>query len=138
MVGEQCGSAADRSDVTLTLEAPPLFSGPSDGTTIAKDAEFAWSSFDDGIYMLQLNAQLESAASPRIDVFTVENKAVWPDLSGIGAVFPAAAAYQCFVVGLGPYASMDEALGLTGLGAPFPVETRRSYSTMVGVTTTSP
>jgi hypothetical protein len=52
----------------------------------------------------------------------------WPDLSFLGITFPKGAHYTCSVGGIGPFASIDDAIGSDGLTSPFPVESWRSYS----------
>jgi hypothetical protein len=135
MLTEQCGIAAGQTTVTVTVQPPPTLSSPADGASVTRTTEFSWSAFDGGIYMLQLSGNPEGAGMPRMDVFTHDVRTGWPDLSGVGVSFPGGANYLCSVGGLGPYASMDDALGPAGVAAPFPAETRKSYSGTIHLTT---
>jgi hypothetical protein len=131
---ERCGISLRDGDATVTLQQAPSVSSPGDGATVTKDTQFSWSRFDGGVHVLQLEPS-SSATGPRIYLFTSLTNTLWPDLAGVGVAFPASASYQCAVGGLGPYTSMDDALGPDGLGAPFPSEIRRSFSPTLNVTT---
>ena len=85
--------------------------------------------------MLELEADIPSRATPSIRVLTASANAVWPDLSRIGVPFPQGAGYQCGVTGLGPFATIDDAIGPDGLGAVIRRETRQSDSLTVEATT---
>jgi hypothetical protein len=143
VVTDRCGVSFDHPDLTVTLQPPPSFSSvpssatsPSNAVTVTESTPLSWTSFENGLYLLQMKAVPATAATPHIYVFTSETTTSWPDLSAIGVAFPVGASYESTITGLGPYATTDDALGPAGVGAPFPVERRRSSSPTVFMTTT--
>jgi len=83
---------------------------------------------------------------PRIKVITASRSTTWPDLRALGIAFPTLrrafpegnAAYKCMVGLLQPYASMDDAYGPQGLGAPLPKDRRQAFSENIAVRAPSP
>ncbi len=102
---------------------------------VAKAAPFSWTRFDGGVHELSLEAQHPSRATPSIYVLTAATSTTWPDLTSIGIPFPGGATYECAIGGLGPYATLDDALGADGLSATMPTEARRSNSRPIQVRT---
>lgn len=136
---ERCGLAFDADPVSLELQAAPALLAPSDGDVIDETTPFRWSAFEAGIHCLELRpAGGPSPTTPAVTVFTADTEAVLPPLSSLDVTFPEGAAYTVDVIGLGPYASVDAALGPDGIGALIAVETRRSTSSAVEVTTAAP
>ena len=134
-VTEICGLTAGLSGFTVTLEPPPSLTAPADMTTVSSSTMFTWSTFAGGIHLLVLQPAAASAATPRIDLFTAETSTVWPSLSDMGVAFPGETSYEVSIEGLGPYASMDDAVGPGGIASTFPAELRRSISESIAVTT---
>lgn len=134
ILSQKCGVKLGDQNVSLELQAAPAFSSLSEGATVGPTDELSWSSFDSGIHVLELMAFPPSPTNPNIYRFQSDTTATWPDLGPIGVSFPAGAAYQCSVGGLGPYTSMEDAFGPMGLGASFPSETRKSFSPVIDVT----
>jgi len=131
---QRCGVSVDQKDVELTLQSPPTLLSPLPDTAIASGTPFAWTGFDNGVYLLQLEVTPPSEPIPRIYLFTSDTSTPLPDLTALNVGFPSGAGYRCTIAGLGPYASMDEATGPGGLGAARPTEIRRSFSPPINVT----
>jgi hypothetical protein len=132
---QECGISLGTVNLDVALQAPPLLSGPTDGSTVTTNTAFSWTGFDNGIEVLMLLPLAPSATVPRIYVFTNETSARWPDLSAIGVAYAKQTTYQCQVEGLGPYESIDEAMGPDGVGTPYPASLRRSVSPAITITT---
>ena len=132
---EQCGITPGQTPFALTLQAIPAVSSPADGAMVTKDTPLSWAGVDRGVYLLQFAPLAESAVTPRIDVFTAGTSAIWPDLTVAGVAFPSETNYEWTVGAFGPFASIDDALGPQGIGAPLPTEIRRSYSTIIHLAT---
>jgi hypothetical protein len=131
----RCGLAPGATDAALTLEAPPSLLEPNARDLVQPSTVFSWTPFAGGVHVLSLDADPPTARTPSLRVFTAATQAPWPDLSSFGIPFPASAAYQCTVGGLGPYGTMDDAFGPGGVSALVPAETQRSYSAQVALTT---
>jgi hypothetical protein len=102
---------------TLTLHAPPELRQPYAGSVFDPNTSFAWSGSDSPVYELELRDKVPTSMDPSVDIYTTETSAMWPDLSGFGVPFPAAtAAYYVTIATLGPYSTMDDALGPHGIG----------------------
>jgi hypothetical protein len=109
------------------LQAPPSFANPPPATANAA-TRFSWTTFEGGVYELDLeSAELPTAAAPNVYVYTADTATTWPDLSAEGIPFPAGNTYGCTIVGLGVFASLDDATGPAGIGAAIPADLRRSY-----------
>jgi hypothetical protein len=132
---EVCGIAPGATAVSVTLQAAPALVAPAAGATASPTTVFSWTPFDGGVHVLSLVTESPSQATPNLYVYTAAASATWPDLGARGMTFPDAAAYQWAVAGLGPFASIDDALGPEGLGALVPVETRVSQSQPLALTT---
>jgi hypothetical protein len=130
----RCGSDLVTTHVALTLQPPPSLSGPADGALINATTIFAWTSFANGIYDLELQADRPSRAIPNLHVFTSSQSVTWSSLVSTGVSLPVAGDYGCVVSGLGPYATMDEALGPQGVSAPIPAEARWGRSPPIQLT----
>ena len=128
-----CGLHLGKQGASLIVQKPPTLSSPLPGSVLPKDAHFAWSAFEGGIAVLEL--ELPSHAAPAIRVYTTQTDITLPDLSPIGLTYPKNTQFQVRVGGLGPYASTDEALGPQGIGSFTTSEGRVSYSEFVEVTT---
>jgi Resolvase, N terminal domain len=136
LLTQKCGVTLGAQDLSLELQEPPTISSPlSEGSTLSGSTALSWTAFDNGIYLLELDALPVSPTTPTVFVFQSATTATWPDLGSLGIEFPASASYRCSVAGLGPCGSLEEAFGPTGLGAPFPTEVRRRFSPSVDVTT---
>jgi hypothetical protein len=126
ILGAVCGLTPD-APVRARLQAPPTLTSPAPKTTVTPATTFSWTLFDGGVYELQLIAKPPSGSTPEIHVYTAARSMKWPDLSAAYVRFPAEADYECSVVGLGAFASIDELVGPAGIGAPIQPDFRRSY-----------
>jgi hypothetical protein len=129
----RCGLTLGEVATTVTVQVPPSLLNPVDGATVMTDTQFSWTPFDTGVYALDLVSWYPGTAAPSIQVFTADTTAIWPDLSSVGVSLPVGARYRCTIGGRGPYATMDDALGPDGIGAPFAAERRRGSSRSIGV-----
>jgi hypothetical protein len=119
----------DGDALSMVLQSAPSWTEPADLAAWSDGMRFAWTAFDQGVYRLELSVQMPAPQTPSVDVYTSDTAATWPDLSALGVALPKASAeYRVHVVGLGPYASMDEATGSEGIGAFAPKESRASVS----------
>jgi hypothetical protein len=115
--------------LSMVLQPAPTWTEPADLAVWNKGMHFAWTPFDHGVYRLELSVGTPTPQTPSLDVYTPETTASWPDLSPLGVAFPdGSAEYRVDIVGLGPYASIDEATAAAGLGAIAPKESRASIS----------
>lgn len=132
---ERCDLALGGAPISIEFGAAPKFSAPASGAQLTRGSPFSWQGGGQGIYLLELIANEPSPAAPAVDVYTAAPSATLPDTRAYGIELPSGAAYRAIVAGLEPYASMDEAMGSTGLGALVPKNRRVSYSAPIGVTT---
>jgi hypothetical protein len=132
---QRCGVVPGSQGVNLTLQAAPSLLSPADQATVSVSTAFTWNQFANGIHLLSLEPAVPTKATPRIHFFTTATTTTWPDLSSIGLAYPVAYDYQCDVEGFGPYVSMDDAFGPSGIAMPNPVELRRGTSEMITVST---
>jgi hypothetical protein len=131
LLTQRCGVTFDSPDQMLTLEAMPVFMLPG-GPTVSADNPLTWTSFQSGIYLLGLSP-VDSPA-PRVDFYTLDHTATWTDFAPFGISIPANSHLQAQIIGLGPFASMDDALGPEGVGNAFPSEFRFSSSPEIELT----
>jgi hypothetical protein len=125
-----CGPALD-GPRALALQPPPRLAEPAPHARFEAGTRFAWSRFAGGVHVLRLEVTVPKAAAPNVTLYTAETSATWPsvDLAAIDVSFPAACTvYTVTAGGLGPYASIDEAVGAGGLGARAPLEARVGWS----------
>jgi hypothetical protein len=122
---ERCGLSAGSREASVTLQVAPSLLSPNHGEKLTKRTQFAWSLFEHGVYLLELEAAIPSRSTPNIDLYTVNTSADWP-VSTIDPSF--STSYDCTVAGLGPFTSVDDATSAEGLGAIIPRELRRSFS----------
>ncbi|HVV51785.1 MAG TPA: hypothetical protein VHO06_19105, partial [Polyangia bacterium] len=100
-----------------------------------RETRFSWTPFAGGVVRLELDAQFPSAEHPRIDVYTAETGAGWPELGALGVRFPSDfVSYDVVAVGLGPFATLDEAAGPGGLGAAAAAERQRASGIRLAAT----
>jgi hypothetical protein len=103
----EAGIARGATDVSIVLPTPALPSTPADGASeVSPATEFRWSPFAGGVHLVIFSG--EAAAAPSYYVVTRETSTRIPDLTALGAAFPAGAFYDWFVVGFGPFASVDD------------------------------
>jgi hypothetical protein len=127
-VTTQC-QVEDGASLSMAPQPAPTWIEPADLAVWSKRLRFAWTPVDHGVYRLELSVGTPTPQTPSVDVYTAETTATWPDLSPLGVALPnGSAEYRVGIVGLGPYASMDEATGSAGLGAIAPKESRASFS----------
>jgi hypothetical protein len=134
LITQRCGVDLGAPGVSVALQAAPSLATPEAGARFTQTSEFSWSAFANGIHLLELQTVDATQAVPNIYVFTADTSSAWPDLNSIGVSFPSGDTYRCTIVGLGPYAVIDDALGPQGIGAPFAAEVRRSFSVTTQVT----
>lgn len=134
--------------VTLTGDPPPVFTAPANNDVLTPTTRFAWqsNSSEHGVYALVFDVWSPAPGYPRVKVVTAARSTTWPDLRALGIAFPALrrafpegnAAYKCMVGLLQPYASMDDATGPEGIGAPLPKDRRQSFSENIALRAPSP
>jgi hypothetical protein len=92
---------------------------------------FSWTPQPNAVYQLTLATASgdPDAELPRIDIVTARPTASWPDLSGVGIVFPQSlAAYRATVAARGPLASVDQRAAPRDLAAKGPRDRWKSES----------
>jgi hypothetical protein len=132
---QRCGLTLGQTDVEVAIQLAPSFLSPATWMGITASTPLSWSEYDNGVYLLELESAVPSGTVPSLYVFTSATSQTWPDLSSVGISFPSPASFNITLAGLGPYATIDDALGPDGFGSPFPSELRRSYSPTVYATT---
>jgi len=133
----RCGLALGAHAGVFDVKRPPHFARPAEIGT--PDMSFAWSSDDWAVYLLKIEPQFPTALNPAVYVYTTAVSATWPDLRRAGVIFPeGAAAYSACIMGLGPYADLDAAVGPEGMGALTPRESRRSASRQSSISIAAP
>jgi hypothetical protein len=132
---QRCGVTFDDAAMSLTLQPPPAFISPTDAATLGPDAAFAWTSFAQGVYVFRLEPTPATADGPRVDLYTSDRGTTVADLAMAGIPVAHATAYRCTIGAMGPYETIDRALGPEGVAAPFPAEIRQSFSAPIEVTT---
>lgn len=130
---ERCDLTLGSRNVSIALQVAPSLRSPTTSDVLTKSTRFEWSPFENGIYLLELEAHSPSRSTPNIDLYTSNTHASWPALSSID--FPSSASYDCTVGGLGPFTSVDDATAPNGLGALIPAELRRSFSATLELAT---
>jgi len=102
--------------VALTLHEPPVILEPKRGTLALPGMTFQWSPMREAVYSLELVPERgQSAAAPRIVVYTSRPSAVWPDLRALDVRFPEPLnTYRVTVSASGPYQTLDDALAPRG------------------------
>jgi len=135
VMAQHCGLTFDDTALQVALEPAPALSSPTEGATVTESTQFSWSAFDTGIHRLKLETVGPTSTTPNIYLFTTTVTTTWPDLTDVGVPFTTGVSYRCTIEGLGPYATLDDALGPDGVGAAFPTEIRRSASPPVAIVT---
>ncbi|MEO8214789.1 MAG: hypothetical protein ABI560_16425, partial [Myxococcales bacterium] len=128
---ERCGVPQGARDFILELQGAPVLTTPAAGILLSPDTQFSWSPFENGISELEFS----SAGSPSIvHIFIGKTRFAWTEL---GTFWPMSVntTYNVKVTGIGPFASIDEAVSSSGLGAPIRAETRRSASASIAIAT---
>ena len=132
---ERCGLEAGATDVSIVLQAPPHLITPPENAMISTTSTISWSAFDGGIHLLTFDPGAV-AGHPAIRVNTSNTAMSLADVIPPGINLPPTGAYACTVGGLGPFASIDEAVGPAGLATLIPKETRKSFADPRRVTIT--
>jgi hypothetical protein len=112
-----CGGAIapGTEDLAIDLpEAPDIISPPDRATDVDHDTPFVATDFAAGVHLFQFTG---SATEPSFTVVSSDPVARIPDLSEIGASLPPSAHYRLELIGLGPFADVDDFAGPT---APLP------------------
>jgi len=130
-VTRRCGITLGTSDISLTVQASPSFTGLVDGSTISTATPIAFTQFDGGMHELECHSTVSART---IDVFTAATAVSPTDLASAGAALVAGTSYACRITGLGPFGTMDDVVGKDGLSAPFPAEQRQSPSRAIQLT----
>lgn len=113
----EAGIPRGATDVSLVLPTPVLSSTPADAAgDVSPSTEFRWSPFAGGVHLVIFSG--EAAATPSYYVVTRETSTRIPDLTALGAAFPAGAFYDWFVVGFAPFASVDDYIQTGSLVPP--------------------
>lgn len=99
------GLAPGTSNVTLTLPSPASPTAPANGATgVDTSTAFVWIPLAGGVQVLALSGQ---GTDPTYYIVSGGTTVRIPDLSAQGLGLPAARTYDWFVVGFGPFASVD-------------------------------
>ena len=109
------GLATGATGAAIGIVAAPDLSLPVSGASgVDTTVTFSWTAMTGGIHLIQYT----STGNPTYQVLTVGTSATIPNLKGQGLGLPSGATYQWSVVGIGPFASSDDAAGSSGfLGA---------------------
>jgi hypothetical protein len=126
LLGSVCGITPD-APASVHLQAPPKFISPATSSKVTPTTTFSWTPFEGGVYELDLKSQPATAGAPDIHVYTSATSTNWPDLRAVYVPFPAEGDYECTVVGLGVFASIDQLCGPAGFAATGVPDFRRSY-----------
>jgi hypothetical protein len=86
---------------------------------LTREMQLSWTRSEGvAFYHLEMQPPLPPSGFPVIEVYTEGTSAGWPDLRAVGIQFPADFVnYRVSVVGFGSFATLDEAVSPTGLGA---------------------
>jgi hypothetical protein len=86
---------------------------------LTRETQLSWTRAEGvAFYHLELQPPLPPSGFPVVEVYTEGTSAGWPDLAAVGIPFPADFVhYRVAVVGFGSFATLDEAVSPTGLGA---------------------
>ncbi len=98
--------------------APVLQLPPQAATGIDTAVNFSWTPFPGGVHMLDVVPQAGAGSAPEYRIVGAATTAKIPDLSSVGLGLPGATQYSWFLLGFGPFGSIDEAAGPKGLEAP--------------------
>ncbi|MGO9875177.1 MAG: hypothetical protein ACLPVY_15395 [Acidimicrobiia bacterium] len=128
-----CGASLAPSSPPMQLQAAPEFSTSISGTSVPASGSWSWTTYDNGVYAIQIESDVAGPAAPDILILTANTTINWPDLERLGVPFTPGSGYAVTLGGLGPYSSIDDACGPNGLGNPFPEEQRWSYALTVAV-----
>lgn len=97
--------APGTSNVTLTLPSPASPTAPANGATgVDTSTAFVWTPLAGGVEVLAMSGQ---GTDPTYYIASGGTTARIPDLSAQGLGLPAARTYDWFVIGFGPFASID-------------------------------
>ncbi|MDZ7704746.1 MAG: carboxypeptidase-like regulatory domain-containing protein [Trueperaceae bacterium] len=108
--------AIDASGVSVDLFAAPELSLPADAASgIDTSSSFEWSAFNSGVYIVNFT----SPNGPDFFVITDDTQTTIPDLANIsGFNLPSGTSYDWRVLGLAPFASVDETAEPSFSGGP--------------------
>jgi hypothetical protein len=132
---EACGFEIGATDVKVVLQDAPVLASPPQGSVVTTNTDFTWRRFDNGVHLLSLWSENPTRAAPNVHVYTSVTSVKWPDLTPLGMSFPKNASYSGYVGGLGPFATIDDAVSPDGLGSIAPKEARRSFSHSIDFST---
>ena len=112
------GLAPDASGVNVTIPAAPALSLPVDAATnVDTITAFSWTAFAQGVHLVFFDGP---AGEPDYYVLSQSTSSTIPNLNAIGLGLPSSTAYQWSVLGVGPFASVDESAGPGGF---YPTQT---------------
>jgi hypothetical protein len=120
----QCGVDVRQRTPTV-LHAPPAFSAPAWGTPARPGLPFTWSAAANAVYVLRLHRVRAAATArhPSVVIVTAATREAWPDLQSAGVAFPSAPVGYAAVIGAcGPFASIDDYVGPSGMAHTTPRE----------------
>lgn len=126
------GVALNATGVAVTVPAAPEYSLPvAAATGVNTTTDFAWTALVNGVHYVIFTGP---AGQPRYQVVTTGNTAKIPNLSTVGLALPTSAAYTWAILAIGPFTSIDQAAGTTGLfGGLSGSATADGYLTATGV-----
>jgi hypothetical protein len=94
---------------TITIPASPEYSLPvAAATGVTTNTDFAWTAFAGGVHLVLFTG---GAGQPSYQVVTAATTAKIPNLTSVGLPLPAAAGYSWRIIGISPFASIDQAAG---------------------------
>ncbi|HZJ52960.1 MAG TPA: hypothetical protein VFD38_02385 [Myxococcaceae bacterium] len=108
------GIAAGSTGTTVSVLAPATQSTPvNNATGVSTSTDFTWTQLTGGLHFVVITSA--SATAPVYYLITTGTTGRIPDLSALGVVLPGATAYSWAILAVGPWASVDDFAGGTGL-----------------------
>jgi hypothetical protein len=105
------GITAGSTSANVTLLAPAVQSTPvANATGVTTSTDFTWTQLTGGLHFVVITTSA-SPSAPVYYIISTGTTARIPDLSSLGVVLPASTAYSWQILGLGPWASIDDFAG---------------------------
>lgn len=109
------GIAAGSTGTSVNLLAPAIQSTPvANATGVSTATDFTWTQLSGGLHFVVIS----TGASPTAPVYyliTTGTTGRIPELGALGVVLPAATSYSWQIIAVGPWASIDDFAGGTGI-----------------------
>jgi hypothetical protein len=108
------GIAAGSTGTTVGVLAPAVQSTPVvNATGVTTSTDFTWSQLAGALHFVLITTS--SANAPVYYLVTTGSTGRIPDLSSLGVVLPAGTSYSWAILAVGPWSSVDDFAGGTGL-----------------------